>query len=232
MRNWVLTYNALLPVIIMSGTFLVLGGMGAFLLEFGSDDQRLKGTLALGFSALGLVFTVFVFFYFSRKRRALVQLRELSKMFEKTDAQSMISRLKMLIESDRIGEMHDVLYFLLARAYQYAEDSESAKKAYKIANNFWLAHNNLAVILLEEGEYDDAVDELRAAIALNPREGILYHQLAWTLQKMDEPVLARKVLEAARIHVPGTKLVTQNIQRILDGKEVEIPAFPSRVSFL
>ena len=75
------------------------------------------------------------------------------------------------------------------------------------------------------------MNELRKAISLNPTEPILYHQLAWTLQYMDEPVLARKVLETARSHVLHHRLINENIRRVLDGEEVEIPALPSRISF-
>ncbi len=231
MRHWVLTYNAMLPIYIICGTFLILSAMGAFLLEFGNEDERFNGMLAVGFSILGLGSTLIMLYRFSRKRKAFMQLREISRMFEREKPRKMTEKLQELIASNRIGEMHDVLYFLLARAYQISDDVESAKKMYKIAGNFWLARNNLAVILLEEQDFEGAVNELRKAISLNPTEAILYHQLAWTLQRMDEPVLARKVLETAQAHVLHLKLIKANIERVLDDEEVEIPAMPSRVSF-
>ena len=231
MRHWVLTYNAMLPIIIICGTFLVFAAMGAFLLEFGNDDERFNGMLAVCFSILGLGTTLILYNRFSRKRKAFVRLREISRMFEIEEAGNMINRLQELISADRIGEMHDILYFLLARAYQVDENIDLAKKMYKIAGNFWLARNNLAVILLGEMDFEGAVDELRKAISLNPAEAILYHQLAWTLQHMDEPVLARKVLETARSHVLHHKLINENIRLVLDDEMVEIPALPSRISF-
>ncbi len=229
MRRFLLSFEYFMPLAIIGSSLFFLASLGFLLIEYGTEEHRLKGILAVLFSIAGLIILTFIVHKFVKRRRALKTLKNIHKLLEKQENAQAIEKLKTLISQGKLKDIASLLYFMLARAYRLSGKREEAKKAYRAAAGFWGAHNNLAVLLIEEGKYEEAIEQLRKAIALNPYEEMLYSQLAWTLQKIDEPVLARKVLENAMPFFKNTKALEENIKKIENNEEVAInsrsPAF-------
>ncbi len=234
MRKILLTFEYFMPLSIIGTSLFFLASLGFFLVEYGGEHHKLKGLLIIIFSSAGVLSIAVIGYRFRQRRKAFQALREIHFSLQSDDIRETKKRLKKLILNGRLSDMQQMLYFMLARSHQLLDEFDDAKRAYEASQGFWGAQNNLAVLLIAEEKYEDAIEHLKKAISLNLHEAFLYNQLAWTLQKIDEPVLARKVLETAREYVLKRKTIDENIKRLGNDEEVVVNSQPLsfRLKFL
>jgi Flp pilus assembly protein TadD len=95
------------------------------------------------------------------------------------------------------GSPHSALaHFCLGRSYQAAGDDDRALVEYRAALALGpseVVHNNIAVIAMARGRWDDAERELAEEVAINPGYGKAYYNLGIVLRhegRMDEACAA------------------------------------------
>jgi hypothetical protein len=91
-------------------------------------------------------------------------------------------------------------HLCLGWAYQTDGDGDRALAEYRLAlalGSVEVAHNNIAVIYMAGGDWNDAEGELRSELAVNPRYGRAYRNLAVVLRRRGRPEEARVAEERA-----------------------------------
>ena len=114
-----------------------------------------------------------------RNRLQLKLADELAKTGHKTEA---LDELNTLLKGDAYDP---VSYYNLGNAFVRLGETESAITAYRRAiaqrNSYSRAHNNLGVVLLREGRWDEAYDSFIAALKL---ENFRYAEASYNLGRL------------------------------------------------
>ena len=230
MKKFMLSFEYLMPFVMIFISLVFLASIGYYLTEHGKPEQKLTGLYTIIFTSVVIIVVVSISYKYVKRHNALKTLKNINKLFDKENPEILSQKLNELIENKHLSDMRKTLFFMLARTYQKQDLNDEAHKAFEAADGFWLAHNNLAVLLMSQNKYYEAVEHLRKAVKLNPFEEFLYNQLAWTLQmKMNEPILACKVLESARKFIKNHVSIDKNIRRIENSEEVEIDKPKSKI---
>ena len=173
MRKFLVSMEFFMPIAVICSTLFFLATLGYLLFEHGAEHHRFKGLLIIIFSSIMFVVLIFVARRFYKRKKALTDVRKIHRLFETEKPAIITEKLQNIIADAKLPDLHNVLHFLLARSYQKQQKKSEAKKAYQVADAFWLAHNNLAVMFIAEENYDSAVKHLRKSIALNQFEEFL-----------------------------------------------------------
>ena len=84
-------------------------------------------------------------------------------------------------------QTHHMTHYNLALEYIRIDQKEKAiehlRKAIELAPGFWSAYNNLGVLMMKQGKYDDALDNFMRALACNENSAIAHNNLAFILLK-------------------------------------------------
>ncbi len=122
------------------------------------------------------------------------------------------------ILTDFDGDILDTQYHnLLGLIYAAQDELELAEAAYlegiEFGDNPYL-YNNLGLLLLEEGRYDEAVEYLGDAVALEPNEAYIYNNYGLALLNTGAEDDAVEAFETALEIDPGFTRAENNLNRI------------------
>ena len=116
------------------------------------------------------------------------------------------------------GDILDTQYHnLLGLIYSSQGEFESAETAYlegiEYGDNPYL-YNNLGLLLLEDRRYEEAVEYLGEAVALEPNEAFIYNNYGLALLNTGAEAEAIEAFEAALEIDPGFTRAEDNLNRI------------------
>ena len=112
------------------------------------------------------------------------------------------SRLRREITPDSSAALDYTLGNLLVRARQTAEAKRRYKDAIEKFPNFYRAYKNLALVLVNEGNYDEALPFLLKGLELGGTDGALYGPLGLVYLNKDKPKQALTAYNQALIFQP------------------------------
>lgn len=116
------------------------------------------------------------------------------------------------------GDILDTQYHnLLGLIYMAEEDIEAAESAYleaiEYGNNPYV-YNNLGLLLLEEGRYQESLEYLAEAVDLEPGEAYIYNNYGLALLNTGDEEEAVRAFEKALEIDPGYRKAENNLNRI------------------
>ncbi|MFW6382290.1 MAG: tetratricopeptide repeat protein [Bacillota bacterium] len=122
------------------------------------------------------------------------------------------------ILNDFDGEVLDTQYHNLLGLIHMAEgDAEAAESAYLEAIEYGdnpYVYNNLGLLLLEEGRYEESVEYLEQAVELEPEEAYIYNNYGLALLNTDAEDEAIEAFEKALEIDPEYEKAENNLDRI------------------
>ncbi|MFN2363368.1 MAG: tetratricopeptide repeat protein [Halarsenatibacteraceae bacterium] len=120
--------------------------------------------------------------------------------------------------SDYDGDILDTQYHnLLGLIYMAEEDIEAAESAYLEAIEYGdnpYVYNNLGLLLLEEGRYEESVEYLAQAVELEPTEAYIYNNYGLALLNTGAEAEAVEAFEKALEIDPDYRKAENNLNRI------------------
>lgn len=93
------------------------------------------------------------------------------------------------------------------KAFGYDPEDPAIAKALDFDPKLFAAHHDLAVALCEHGRIDEAIDRMRSALEMMPRNGLGLYNLAMFLHRKGIPEGARRILRHAAVVCPGDPLI-------------------------
>ena len=112
------------------------------------------------------------------------------------------SRLRGEIGPDSSAALDYTLANLLVQSRQISEAKRRYKDAIEKFPNFYRAYKNLALVLVNEGEYDEALPHLLKGLELGGTDGALYGPLALVYLNRNKPKQALTAYNQALIFQP------------------------------
>ena len=116
------------------------------------------------------------------------------------------------------GDILDTQYHnLLGLIYMAEEDNEAAESAYLEAIEYGdnpYVYNNLGLLLLEEGRYEESVEFLAQAVDLEPSEAYIYNNYGLALLNTGAEDEAVEAFEKALEIDPDYRKAVNNLNRI------------------
>ena len=206
---------------------LIVGGI--LMIVLGGEATQWQGVFVLLLSAAVLLALTLIAWMFVTRGRELAGFRRAQLALRRDEPQSAVEELNTLLASSLAAQRRPLAQFMLGKALDQLGRTEEAISAYRQATTFWPALNNLGSILLAKGDFRRAEAAFKAAIGLRPGEPVLYNQLALVYQRMNEPVLAREVLESCLKESPRSAATKRNLVRLDAREPIQVDEVPLRM---
>ncbi len=100
------------------------------------------------------------------------------------------------------------------KAFGYDPEDPAIAKALDFEPKLFPAHHDLAVALCEHGRLDEAIDRMRSALEMMPRNGLGLYNLAMFLHRKGIDEGARRIIRHAATVCPGDPLVAMGLSLI------------------
>ncbi len=100
------------------------------------------------------------------------------------------------------------------KAFGYDPEDPSIFKALDFDPKLFPAHHDLAVVLCEHGRLDEAIDRMRTALEMMPRNGLGLYNLAMFLHRKGIDEGARRIIRHAAAVCPGDPLIASGASLI------------------
>jgi Tetratricopeptide repeat len=212
---------SLITIVAWTVALVYLAAGGVLLVLLGPGDTQITGALVIGLAVLLAITGVITLGFAWRTHSSVRALRAAHRLVKDGNQQEAIPALTRLLADGRLPGIRHVTRFLLGKALAAEGRTREAAEAWKNCPDFWPAWNNLGTLLMEAGKLHQAERAFRHAIRLNPHEPLLYNHLALALQRRDEPVLARGVLELSLKHA-RSKATRRNLDRLDAGESIDV----------
>ncbi|MGE3851357.1 MAG: tetratricopeptide repeat protein [Planctomycetota bacterium] len=230
---WMARLSQLVLPAIAWGIALVYLLSGGILLvhigtSIGSSERMFTGILWISLGILLSITGTAMVVMAVRTHASISRLRQAQRLVRDGHEAEAIPQLTQLLADGRLPGVRHITRFLLGKALAATGRANEAKEAWKACVGFWPAWNNLGAVLLEEGRLHQAERAFRYAIQLNPSEPLLYNHLALALQRRDEPVLARQVLELSLKHARSAA-TRRNLEHLDNGEPIDVEGILPRL---
>lgn len=115
------------------------------------------------------------------------------------------ARLQSQMTADSSASLDFILANLLFQNGQEEEASRTYRSALEKFPDFRRAHKNLALLLVQEGKFREAVEHLSRAVELGDREGRNYGLMGYAYLNLEDYLAAEAAYRNAVLQQPGTR---------------------------